>query len=249
MKNRVNMLFEDKKRVWAYWRVSTSKQSEGRQIKIFEDYGLDNLFIRGDKITGKSNAEDRNMYSEMKKLMVPGDYLLIKNLDRLGRDKKLILKEYWNLVDKGINILIIDTPYLSSEDLKAQAEKQADIFKDFTMDTGNGLLDDFISGLGELIKKLMIGMIDQQLENEALRAEAERENIALRVKEGVKIAQERLRSENRGWGRPRIEVIPEVDEIIRRWNSKEIMQKEALKNLKIYGIGRTTAYKLKMNKS
>jgi hypothetical protein len=103
------------------------------------------------------------MYSEMKKLMVPGDYLLIKNLDRLGRDKKLILKEYWNLVDRGINILIIDTPYLSSEDLKAQAEKQANIFKDFTMNTGNGLLDDFISGIGKLIKKLMIGMIDQQL--------------------------------------------------------------------------------------
>ena len=249
MKNRVNMLFEDKKRVWAYWRVSTSKQSEGRQIKIFKDYGLDNLFIRGDKVTGKSNAEDRNMYSEMKKLMVPGDYLLIKNLDRLGRDKKLILKEYWNLVDKGINILIIDTPYLSSEDLKSQAEKQADIFKDFTMNTGNGLLDDFISGLGELIKKLMIGIIDQQLENEALRAEAERENIALRVKEGVNIAKERLRNENRGWGRPCIEVTPEVEEIIKRWNSREIMQKEALKNLKLYGIGRTTAYKLKLNKS
>ena len=33
MKNRVNMLFKDKKRVWAYWRVSTSKQNEGRQIK------------------------------------------------------------------------------------------------------------------------------------------------------------------------------------------------------------------------
>jgi|GEM_PF-1134212 len=245
MKNRVNMLFQDKKRVWAYWRVSTSKQSEGRQIKIFEDYGLDNLFIRGDKITGKSNAEDRNMYSEMKKLMVPGDYLLIKNLDRLGRNKKLILKEYWNLVDRGINVLIIDTPYLSSEDLKAQAEKQVNIFKDFTTNTGNGLLDDFINGIGELIKKLMIGMIDQQLENEALRAEAERENITLRVKEGVKIAQDRLKSKNRGWGRPRIEITPEVEKIIKSWNSREIMQKEALKKLKEHGIGRTTAYKLK----
>ena len=200
------MLFEDKKRVWAYWRVSTSKQSEDIQIKIFEDYGLESLFIRGDKITGKSNAEERNMYSEIKKLMVHGDYLLIKNLDRLRRDQKPILKEYWNLVDIGINILIIDTPYLSSEDLKAQAEKQVDIFKDFTMNTGNGFLDDFINGIGELIKKLMIGMIDQQLENEALRAEAERQNIALRVKEGVNIAKERLKNENRGWGRPSIEI-------------------------------------------
>ena len=248
MKNRVNKLFKKKKRVWAYWRVWTSKQSEGRQIKIFEDYGLDNLFIRGDKVTGKSNAEDRDMYSEMKRLMVSGDYLLIKNLDRLGRDKELILKEYWDLVEKGMNILIIDTPYLSSEDLKAQAKKQAKIFKDFTMNTGNGLLDDFINGLGELIKKLMVGMIDQQLENEALRAQAERENIALRVKEGVKIAQERLKSENRGWGRPSIDVTPEVEDILKRWNSREMMQKEALERLKNYGIGRTTAYKLKLNK-
>ena len=113
------------------------------------------------------------------------------------------------------------------------------------MDTGNGLLDDFINGIGELIKKLMIGMIDQQLENEALRAEAERENITLRVKEGVNIAQDRLKSENRGWGRPCIEITPEVEKIIKSWNSREIMQKEAFNKLKEHGIGRTTAYKLK----
>ena len=107
------------------------------------------------------------------------------------------------------------------------------------MNTGNGLLDDFISGIGELIKKLMIGMIDQQLENEALRAEAERVNIA----------KERLKSENRVWGRPSIDIIPEVEEIIKRWNSREITQKETLKELKEHGIGRTTAYKLKVNKS
>ena len=88
-------------------------------------------------------------------------------------------------------------------------------------------------------------MIDQQLENEALRAEAERQNIALRVKEGVNIAKERLRNENRGWGRPRIEITPEIEIIIKSWNSREIMQKEALNKLKEYGIGRTTAYKLK----
>jgi hypothetical protein len=94
----------------------------------------------------------------------------------------------------------------------------------------------------------MIGTIEQQLENEALRAEAERENITLRVKEGVKIAQDRLRSENRGWGRPCIEITPEIEVIIKSWNSREIMQKEALNKLKEHGIGRTTAYKLKSNK-
>ena len=69
-------------------------------------------------------------------------------------------------------------------------------------------------------------------ENESLRVQDERENIALRVKEKVKMAQENLKSESRGCGRPKTEVIPGVEDIVRRWNLRKIMEKEALEKLK-----------------
>lgn len=46
----------------------------------------------------------------------------------------------------------------------------------------------------------MIGMIDQQLENEAQRAQEERESIVLRVQEGVTLAKKRVEQEGADTG-------------------------------------------------
>ena len=47
-----------------------------------------------------------------------------------------------------MHILVVDTPYLSSDNLREQVEKQA-----VTMKTGNHPLDNFLQGLQELIKE------------------------------------------------------------------------------------------------
>lgn len=114
------------------------------------------------------------------------------------------------------------------------------------MKTGNELLDKFIYDLQSLIKELMVGMIDQQLENEAERAQAEREAIVSRVQEGVTLAKRRIEAEGGQWGgRKAIIVTPEIREILDLWNDRRILQSEALERLKVFEIGRTTAYKLK----
>ena len=114
------------------------------------------------------------------------------------------------------------------------------------MKTGNELLDKFIKDLQNLIRDLMVGMIDQQLENEAERAQAERENIVLRVQEGVTLAKKRIEAEGGHWGgRKAIEVTPEIKEIIDLWNDRRIIQREVLEKLKELSVGRTTAYRLK----
>lgn len=95
MKVEIKELLKAGNKVWAYWRVSTSKKKMERQIHLFESMGIDGTYIFGDKVTGKSQAEGRNEHMKLKKYLSSGDYLVIKNLDRLGRDKENITKEYW----------------------------------------------------------------------------------------------------------------------------------------------------------
>ena len=89
MKIEIKEILELGNKVWAYWRVSTSKQKMERQIHLFENMGIEETYIFGDKVTGKSHAEDRDEYMKLKKYLSNGDFLVIKNLDRLGRDKKI----------------------------------------------------------------------------------------------------------------------------------------------------------------
>ena len=71
-------------------RVSSKEQNEGRQIKSIMDYAKDgeitNIFI--DKQSGK-NFERVN-YLELKGKVRKGDTIIIKEMDRLGRNKQMI---------------------------------------------------------------------------------------------------------------------------------------------------------------
>ena len=48
-------------------------------------------------------------------LLRPGDTLVIKELDRLGRDMTMIKEEWNTLLKMGVEIIIIDTPMLNTK--------------------------------------------------------------------------------------------------------------------------------------
>lgn len=43
-----------------------------------------------------------------------GDTIIVKELDRLGRNMNMIKDEWQSLIKKGINIIVIDTPFLNT---------------------------------------------------------------------------------------------------------------------------------------
>lgn len=102
---------------YAYFRVSTTKQDMGRQKNALNDWQkLNNIKIPKENIfadyyTGKTF--DRENYQKLKNKLVKNDYLIIKEVDRLGRNWDGIKKEWQELKDNGINIIIIDMPILS----------------------------------------------------------------------------------------------------------------------------------------
>ena len=70
--------------VYGYMRVSTKEQNEDRQRIAMREFGVQekNLFL--DKQSGKDF--DRPAYQKLLKQLKPEDTLVIKSIDRLGRN-------------------------------------------------------------------------------------------------------------------------------------------------------------------
>lgn len=96
-------------RIYGYARVSTREQNEGRQIEALTKFGVPEQNIIIDKAYGKDT--EREGYQYMKRqILRKGDTLVIKELDRLSRNKTDIKRELEQFKDMGIRVKILDIP-------------------------------------------------------------------------------------------------------------------------------------------
>jgi len=108
-------------RVYGYARVSSTEQHLDRQIEALTAYGVEDRHIITDKLSGKSF--DRPGYQTLKcQLLRSGDVLVVKELDRLGRDYEQIKAEWSDLRKMGVDVVVLDMPILSTAD-KSDLEK------------------------------------------------------------------------------------------------------------------------------
>ena len=98
---------------YGYARVSTKEQNEQRQIVALEEFGLDRKHIFTDKQSGKDF--ERTNYRKLVRRLKEGDTLVVKSIDRLGRNYEEIL-EQWRIItkDKGVAIVVLDMPLLDT---------------------------------------------------------------------------------------------------------------------------------------
>lgn len=89
-------------------RVSSKDQNLARQLEVARQYGIPEENVFCDKITGR--RKDRPEYDRMKSLLVKGDEVYFKELDRIGRDKSLIKDELKWFKDRGIIVRILNVP-------------------------------------------------------------------------------------------------------------------------------------------
>ncbi|MGL5568873.1 MAG: recombinase family protein [Cetobacterium sp.] len=170
-------------RYFGYHRTSTKEQHLDRGIKSINDYcennniHLDYLFT--DQQTGKNF--DRPQYNIMKNQMIHlidkgfKVTLIISELDRLGRNKELTLREIRELKDNGIRLMVLEIPTTLS---------------DFT-----GCNDTIANMMMETINNMLIEMY-------ASLAHAEMEKRVKRQEEGI--AAKKARGEWDEYGRPRV---------------------------------------------
>jgi Site-specific recombinases, DNA invertase Pin homologs len=96
-------------RIFGYARVSTQHQSTDRQLQALEDYGIPRQDIFIDKQSGK-DFERRGYLLLKEKILRAGDTLVIKELDRLGRNKVAVKEELEYFRENGIRVKILNVP-------------------------------------------------------------------------------------------------------------------------------------------
>ncbi|MCI8588379.1 MAG: recombinase family protein [Bacilli bacterium] len=104
-------------KIFSYTRVSSKEQNEERQLVAFKEFGIDERDIYIDKQSGKDF--DRKQFHILKNVLRENDLLVIKSIDRLGRNYNMIMDE-WKDITKNIkaDILAIDMPLLDTRNNK-----------------------------------------------------------------------------------------------------------------------------------
>ena len=98
---------------YGYVRVSSESQNIVRQMEEMYKLGLSDDVIFIDKLSGKDF--ERENYKVLKNILKKGDLLIIKSIDRLGRNYDMIINE-WKDITKEIkaDIYVIDFPLLDT---------------------------------------------------------------------------------------------------------------------------------------
>ena len=98
---------------YGYIRVSTKEQNTDRQMVALQACGIPPNRIYIDKQSGKDF--DRPQYRRLLRRLKPNDALIVKSIDRLGRNYNEIL-EQWRLItkEKHADIVVLDMPLLDT---------------------------------------------------------------------------------------------------------------------------------------
>lgn len=98
---------------YGYMRVSSLDQNVERQLVELLKWGILEQNVYCDKLSGKDF--NRPQYQKLKKKLKPGDILVVKSLDRLGRNYNDIQVEWREIVkERKIDIVILDMPILDT---------------------------------------------------------------------------------------------------------------------------------------
>lgn len=93
--------------------MSTRSQKEDRQLIALQEFGVASAHIIVEKQSGKNFA--RPLYQQLIQALQPGDVLVVKSIDRLGRNYSEIL-EQWTRITKTCQaaIVVLDMPLLDT---------------------------------------------------------------------------------------------------------------------------------------
>ena len=101
-------------RSYGYARVSSREQNEDRQLEALMRFGVSEQNIIIDKCSGKDTEREGYQYLK-RQILRKGDTLVIKELDRLSRNKSDIKRELEQFKGMGVRVKILDIPTTLTE--------------------------------------------------------------------------------------------------------------------------------------
>ncbi len=162
-----------------YKRISTKekndKQSFIRQDKSLKKYAEDNNLIYNNRTIYQDDTSgstfDRKDWKALESILQEGDTIVFKEISRFTRQAEEGYKKYMELMNKGVNLIFLDNPTVST-----------DYIKNLTN----------IANTQELVTKTALeGTIKLLLIVELDRVQQEREIIVKRIKQGIEASSKK----------------------------------------------------------
>jgi DNA invertase Pin-like site-specific DNA recombinase len=195
--------------IYFYTRVSTKDQNLARQLADATSYkNVDEVFC--DKQSGKTY--DRPEYERLKSIVCKGDEVIVKEMDRLGRNKEATKNEIKWFKDNGIILRILELPT--------------------TLIDFNGQ-----EWIADMINNMLIEVLTTIAEQEVKKIDRRRaEGIAaMPVVNGKKVSTKTGNT----YGRPTVGTVDEFEKFLKKQKDGEMSVAECCKHLK---ISRSTWY-------
>ena len=203
---------------YGYIRVSSKTQDEERQVQALFSYGVsrENIFI--DKASGK-NFIDRENWEKLMAKVIVNDIIVIKELDRLGRNNNEIKDTFELLKNKRVFLEFIEQPILNTAN-KSKLEM-------------------------ELLHPIILHLLGYFAEKERVKIR-QRQREAYNVLETDKKGRKISRKKGKVVGRPnKIEnLTTEQKRYIKAWIDKSIKLRDCIK---LTGLSSATLYRIKQN--
>lgn len=226
--------------LYAYCRVSTERQSLKRQTEnISKAYPqIAGSAFYCDKWTGTD--QNRPAWRKLLQKVKAGDTIVFDSVSRMSRDAEAGAAQYEELYAAGVNLVFLTEPHINTQVYKEAAQAP---------NTGDKDLDEtLIKGLNEYLMRLAKRQIWIAFE----QAQKERDDIAHRVKDGMRAAQIAAaeRGEVKTYGaKPGVKLVTKkstaAKEIIRQ-HSKDFDGTLAdTECMKLAGVSRNSYYKYK----
>lgn len=104
-----------KSSTYGYARVSAKDQNLDRQMDALAAFGIEESKVFADKASGRDF--DRPEYRKMLERIEPGDVVVVKSIDRFGRNYDEIIEEWRRITrDAGCSIVVLDMPLLDTRE-------------------------------------------------------------------------------------------------------------------------------------
>ena len=101
--------------LYGYARVSSRDQNLARQFDALQKFGVPNQNVFADKASGKDF--ERPAWNTLINRLVPGDVLVVKSIDRLGRNYEEIQEEWRRIIKvQGAAVVVLDMPLLDTRE-------------------------------------------------------------------------------------------------------------------------------------
>lgn len=162
--------------IYGYARISTKKQNIERQIRnIILEYPTAKIY---QEIYTGTKFQSREILKKLLNEVKKGDTIVFDSVSRMSRDAKEGIKQYFELYEKGVNLVFLKERYIDTDTFRKSIEETIG-------ETGNEIADIYIGATNKVIRILASKQIEKAFE----QAQKEVDDLQQRTCEGIETAR------------------------------------------------------------